>query len=126
MLNIINFLDDPVINPSNFCQESGQVWRLIGVVINIFKIAIPVIIVLLAMLDLGKAVMAGEEKEIKEAQKMLIKRLIYGVLIFFVVTIVQVIFNLIGTNLNEPGSDGVICWACATRPNSDECKNNIK
>ena len=66
-----------------FCQDSAEIWKLIGQVINIFKIVIPIIIVLLAMVDLGKAVMAGEEKEIKTAQKMLIKRLVYGVVIFF-------------------------------------------
>ena len=38
-------------------------------IINIIKIVIPIIIVILAMLDLGKAVMAGEEKEIKDKKE---------------------------------------------------------
>lgn len=104
---------------SEFCAESADIWYLLGTVINIIKIAIPILIVVLAIFDLGKAVMAGEEKEIKEAQKMLIKRLIYGVIIFFVVTIVQIVFSLVGENLNNGASK--ICWACATRPNSDDC-----
>ena len=99
---------------SQFCAQSASIWKLVGNVINIIKIVIPIIIVILAMLDLGKAVMAGEEKEIKEAQKMLLKRIIYGVVIFFVVTIVQVVFGLVGQNLND--SDSRICWICATRP----------
>lgn len=101
-------------NVAQFCSESKEIWKLIGTVINIFKIAIPIIIVLLAILDLGKAVMAGEDKEIKEAQKMLIKRLVYGVVIFFVVTIVQVVFNLVGQNLSS--GDSSVCWICATNP----------
>ena len=72
---------------ATFCEDTVAIWKLIGLVINILKIAIPIIIVLMAMIDLGKAVMAGEDKEIKAAQKMLIKRLIYGVVIFFVVTL---------------------------------------
>ncbi len=95
----------------DFCEDTAKIWKLVGDVINIFKIVIPIIIVLLAILDLGKAVMAGEEKEIKEAQKMLIKRIIYGVIIFFVVTIVQAVFGLIGENVQ--GSE---CWKCATNP----------
>lgn len=100
-----------------FCESSAEIWLLVGKLINIIKIVIPIIIIILAMLDLGKAVMAGEEKEIKEAQKMLLKRLIYGVLIFFVVTIVQVVFNLIGRNVTD--DDAQICWTCAT--NTKEC-----
>lgn len=126
MLNIISFLDDINVDASNFCRNSASIWRLLGVVINVFKIAIPIIIVLLALLDLGKAVMAGEEKEIKATQKLLIKRLVYGVLIFFVVTLVQMIFGLIGVDVRADGKvikDSSICWACATNPGSDTCVN---
>ncbi len=127
MLSIISFLDDPVVDASSFCKDSAQIWKLLGVVINVFKIAIPVIIVLLALLDLGKAVMAGEEKEIKATQKLLIKRLVYGVLIFFVVTLVQMIFGMIGVDtkqVDENGNvkdDSAYCWACATEPGGKLC-----
>ena len=53
------------------------------------------------MLDLGKAVMASKEDEIKNAQKMLIKRAIYAVAIFFVVLIVNAVFNLVGGNTGD-------------------------
>lgn len=107
----------------DFCADSANIWQLVGNVINIIKIVIPIIIVILAMLDLGKAVMAGEEKEIKEAQKMLVKRLIYGVVIFFVVTLVQVVFNLVGSSSAD--YDSSICWTCATRPNGDDCVSAV-
>lgn len=95
-----------------FCSGSVlRIFNVIAKVIFILKIAIPIIIVLLAMLDLGKAVMAGEEKAIKEAQGMLIKRLIYGVVIFFVVTVVQVVFGLVNNNVKE--GEGAKCWSCA-------------
>lgn len=100
-----------------FCDKSYEIWQLVGHIVNIFKIVIPIIIVLLAMVDLGKAVMAGEEKEIKTAQKMLIKRLIYGVVIFFVVTLVQTAFGLLGTRDTTNGR----CWACAIDPTGASC-----
>lgn len=64
-------------------------------VIPIIQIGIPIILILLGMIDLGKAVMASKEDEIKSAQKLLIKRCIYAVAIFFVVFIVQVVIGLV-------------------------------
>ena len=108
----------------SFCSGSASIWQVIGYVVNIFKIVIPIIIVILAIMDLGKAVMAGKEDEIKTAQNMLIKRIIYGVAIFFVVTIVQVVFNLVGNNvISDPASEA--CWVCATNPTHGNCTKYI-
>lgn len=100
----------------DFCTETKLIWQFLGNIINILQIGIPIIIVLLATIDLGKAVMAGEDKKIKEAQKMLLLRLIYGVAIFFVVIIVKVVFGLIGENV--AGGDAAVCFNCATNPGS--------
>ena len=107
-----------------FCANSANIWQIVGYVVNIFKIVIPVIIVLFAMIDLGKAVMAGEEKEIKEAQQMLIKRLIYGVVVFFVVTIVQVVFNLIGDNILNNEAKG--CFTCVSNATGKSCTTAVQ
>ena len=48
-------------------------------IIPLIQIGIPIILILLGMFDLGKAVMASKEDEIKSAQKLLIKRCIYAV-----------------------------------------------
>lgn len=69
---------------------------LIGTVINVIKIGIPIILIIWGMLDLGKAVMAQNEDEIKKAQQVFIKRIISAVLVFLVVFIVQLVLNLIG------------------------------
>lgn len=107
-----------------FCRESVSIWRFIGEVIYAFRIVIPIIIVILGTIDLGKAVMAGEEKTVKEAQKTFIKRLIYGVAIFFVTVIVKVIFGLLGVETDE--GDNKICWDCATKPHAEECMKYFK
>lgn len=113
MLSNLSLFLDVVIDAGHFCSDTRTLWQLIGVVVTIIKIVIPIIIIVLGMMDLGKAVMAGDEKEIKSAQQLLIKRLIYGVIIFFVVTIVQAVFGLIGQSYDK-GSDAAICWQCAT------------
>lgn len=107
-----------------FCADSASLWKFIGNIIYIIRIVIPVIIILLGTLDLGKAVIAGEDKKIKEAQKTFIKRLIYGVAIFFMFTIVEVIFGLLGVKTNE--GDSKICWDCATKPHNKSCLKYVE
>ena len=82
--------------------------------IPLIQLGIPIILILLGMLDLGKAVMASKEDEIKSAQKMLIKRAIYAVAIFFVVLIVQVVFGLLSSTgdseIENQGTSWIQCW----------------
>ena len=103
----------------NFCAGTAGVWRMIGYIIYVIRIVIPIIIILLGTIDLGKAVIAGEDKKVKEAQKAFIMRIVYGVAIFFVFTIVEVIFGVLGIDFDR--GDPKICWDCATKPNSDRC-----
>ena len=65
-------------------------------VINVIKFGVPIILCILGMLDFAKAVMAGDEKAMSDGPKKFIKRVISAVLIYFVVAIVQFIFNLLG------------------------------
>ena len=86
-------------------------------IIPLIQIGIPIILILLGMIDLGKAVMASKEDEIKAAQKLLIKRIIYAVAIFFVVLIVQVVFGLLDTTgdkeISNNGQSWSTCWSKA-------------
>ncbi len=107
-----------------FCAGTAPVWEFVGEIIYIIRIVIPILIVLLGTIDLGKAVLAGEEKTVKEAQKSFIKRLIYGVAIFFIIPIVGVIFGLLGVNTDS--GDGKICWVCATKPHGNECREYVE
>lgn len=68
---------------------------IVSLIVTIIKIVVPVLLIVMGMLDLGKAVMAQKEDEIKKAQGTFVKRLIAAALVFFVVMIVQTIFNLV-------------------------------
>ena len=93
------------------CDALMPIIRLIrDGVIPLIQIGIPIILIVLGMLDLGKAVMAYKEDEIKSAQKLLIKRAIYAVAIFFVVFIVQVVFGLIDNSGDLGQSNWITCW----------------
>ena len=67
-------------------------------IIPIIQIGIPIILIILGMLDLGKAVVAGKEDEIKKNQQMLVKRAISAVAVFFVVTLVTLVFGLFASS----------------------------
>ena len=82
--------------------------NLVGIfetIINVIRIAIPIILILYGSLDLGKAVMAGKEDEIKTHQKLLIKRIIFAVLVFLLATIVKIVFRVVG---QSSGADSVL------------------
>ena len=109
---------------NTFCADTANMWKFVGDIIYVVRIVIPVIIILLGTLDLGKAVMAGEDKKIKEAQKTFIRRLIYGVAIFFIFIIVEVIFGLLGVETEK--GDSKICWDCATKPHNKSCLKYVE
>lgn len=96
----------------------------IRIFVTILKIVVPIILVVLGMLDMAKAVMANEEKEMKEAQKRLIKRVIYAVVIFFIVALVQFVFGQLAKADNGGGNvdsnNTAACIYCFIS-NSDSC-----
>ena len=86
-----------------FCVTSAPVWQLVGRILMVFKIAIPILLIVFGMIDLGKAVIASKEDAIEKATQSLIKRLIAGVVIFFIPFLVGAVFNLINSfkDLND-------------------------
>lgn len=94
MLDLINILATETINCGDFNLPKVIV-DLLGSAVNLIQIGIPILLVILGMLDLGKAVSSQKEDEIKKAQSMLIKRLIYGILVFLVVAIVGFVLSII-------------------------------
>ena len=80
----------------------------------IVQLGIPIILIIFGTIDLGKAVISSEEKQVKEAQSRLIKRFIYAILVFFVTTLVSVVMNIIA--VGGAGGDTTSwadCWNAA-------------
>ena len=76
-------------------------------VLTILQIAIPIALLICGTMDLGKAVMAGDEKEIKSATGVLIKRVIAAVAVFLLILIVSVVTGWVG------GDEWKSCWSAA-------------
>ena len=102
----------------DICDNIAPLIRLVkNGIIPIIQIGIPIILIILGMLDLGKAVVASKEDEIKAAQKLLIKRAIYAVAIFFVVLAVNLVFGLLSSadetengEYGQAGTSWSTCW----------------
>lgn len=90
--------------------ENQDLLTIIGIakkVLTILQIAIPIALLIFGTLDLGKAVMAGDEKEIKSATGVLIKRVIAAVAVFLLILIVSVVTGWVG------GDEWKTCWRAA-------------
>ena len=110
---------------SDFCTSFAGPFKFIGIVVWILKVAIPVIIFVMGMIDLGKAATAGKDDEIKKSMKQLAIRLISGVLIFFIPTIIMFVFRIITEFNSIEGSVGFnVCEACILRPTSGDCSDS--
>ena len=97
-----------------FCSDTANIWHLVGLVVYILKIVIPLILIVLGMVDLGKAVVSSDEKAINKAVGSLIKRFIAAVVVFFVPTIVNAIFGVVGVMSKSEHDDYQTCVNCIT------------
>lgn len=102
---------------SGFCAESAGIWQVVGYLLLVFKIVIPIILIILGMIDLGKAVVASKDDEIKKSMKSLMWRAIAAIAIFFIPTIIGIVMGLV-SNFSTSGAkdDYNVCKTCITNP----------
>ncbi len=106
----------------NFCSTTANVWQIVGYILLVFKIVIPIILIVFGMMDLGKAVVESKDDAISKAAKHLAFRAIAAVLVFFVPTLVSMILGLVSNFQNSGArSDFEVCRTCITDPNDAEC-----
>ncbi len=106
----------------SICTELAAIWQIIGWVLWVFKIAIPIVIIVFGMIDLGKAVVASKDDEIKKSVKSLVMRAIAGIIIFFIPTLVGAIFSLVSEFKDDPAytAEYKVCRTCIVHPG--DCK----
>lgn len=102
------------------CESIMPIIRIVrDGVLPLIQIGIPIILIVLGTIDLGKAVIASKEDEIKNAQKMLVKRCIYAAAVFFVVTLVTIVFGFLNKANNPSDKNQAVtgtanwqqCWS---------------
>lgn len=92
-MDLIQILDLPLSKACGF-DMPGKLAYVISLIIVIIQFGVPLLLIIFGMLDLGKAVIASKEDEIKKGQQMFIKRLIAAIIVFFVVAVVKLVVGL--------------------------------
>ena len=80
----------------SICSEPRvlEVMRIVNIIILIIKIAIPIILIVIGMLDFAKAVSVGADDALPNSIKTFVKRIIVAILIFLIPTFISIIFSI--------------------------------
>ena len=124
-MSLINFL----VTAGVTCGEGegveigGQIVSIIRVVFNGIKIGVPIILIVVGMIGMGKAIASQKEDDIKKAQNTLIKQAIAAVIVFLMFQLVQIVMSVIGVKNSSN-------WACVqvilNEPNKDNTSSCYK
>ena len=96
------------MDASEICRSiDNDLIYLIHNIVLLIKIAVPIVLVILGMIDFAKGVIASKEDEIKKGQQTFFKRVIAAFIVFFIVTIVQLLMSFVS-------DDGGV-WTCANQ-----------
>ena len=105
---------DSVVNVESACYGFDFLIRIIkDGIFKIVQVVIPIILIVLCTFDLGRAVIGSDDKENKKLFKRILRRLVFAILIFFIVTVINLIFTMVG-NITE--NEDLIRWS--------QCWNN--
>lgn len=87
-----------IISPTHFddCTEvlGEETINILKNLVTILKILIPIILNVFGIIDFGSAIFANDEEKMKKAQRKFITRLIVGVIIFLIPSLISLILNL--------------------------------
>ena len=83
----------------------GKIAYVVSMIYTLLLIGVPLLLIIFGMLDLGKAVMASKEDEIKKGQKTFISRLIAAIILFFVLAVVRLVVTIAA---DDDESEGII------------------
>ena len=100
--------------------QAQEIWYTVGMFLLVFKIVIPILLIIFGMIDLGKAVISSDDKAVSKAGKSLLNRIIAGVCIFFIPTLIGLVFKMVGS-FKEVEGQFDICAACVSNPTGDTC-----
>ena len=121
MYNFINILAGLAKDTDYTCGGGsltfpGNLPMITSKVVLAIEIIVPILLVIFGMIDLGKAIIAQKEDDIKKGQQTFIKRLITAALVFLVVFVVKLVIGLVSDDKNVTG-----CLKCFLNASDDAC-----
>ena len=101
------------------CTKLQEPLKFIGYILLMVKIIIPLILIVFGIIDLFKAITGGKDGEVAKSLKTFVFRMIAGVAIFFVPTIISFVFSLVDS-FDDVQSEFDLCQKCIL--NVSQCK----
>lgn len=98
LLNVLIFMPVSVLAVDCESAFGTELYNFIQDVYTAIRIVVPILVIVFSAKDMLTAVTAGKADEMKKAQASMIKRIIIGVVIFFVPTIIEVLLYMVGIN----------------------------
>jgi len=100
---------DLLVCPSPY-DKLQPVFSILVDVVGLLKIIVPIALILFGMIDFGKAVISKNDDEVKKAQGMFIKRAIMAVAVFFVITLVTMITEIVAKYVDDNTDINAESW----------------
>lgn len=96
----------------NFCSDIIKTLRLVSISVMIVRICVPIFIIVMGTMDIYNTVSSGKTDDLKKNLTTLGKRMIIGLIVFFIPTIVRLVVNGLGGN----DSNYQVCVNCIDNP----------
>lgn len=125
---MLNILDTANSTLCDGILVPNELFNLVHTIINVIKIAVPILLIIFGMIDFAKSVIAKSEDDVKKYRKNFVSRLISAVVVFLLIFIVQLAVNMIASveeTTNENGQTISDIWSCSKKfINGVESKSN--
>ena len=98
-MNIVNILADF----SGWCNEEGvrNAFHLIKNILEVLRIVVPIGLIVMTSLDIAKKVINPEDKD---GQKKIMNRALAALIVFFIPTMIKLVFRFIDIGKQSSGS----------------------
>lgn len=114
------YLRDRIPEKSTLCEKTGllKALRFLGYILYVVKVAVPLMLIIFGSIDFAKAAIESNSDATKKATTTLMWRVIAGIVIFLIPTIVNFVFSLVPTSRIDYSE----CRTCLFKPNSCKLK----
>jgi len=101
----------------DFCVRTDQTWRFVGYMLLFTRILVPLGIIAMGTLDFYQAIVSDKSDDMKKYGVIFGKRILAGVMIFLIPTILNISFTLI-SNWSDVADQYEECLSCLLAPRS--------
>ncbi len=112
LFNTLNVYADDGYVAQNFCSDIIKTLRLVSISVMVVRICVPMFIIIMGTLDIYNTVSSGKTDDLKKNLTILGKRMVIGLIVFFIPTIVRLVVNGLGGN----DSNYQVCVNCIDNP----------